>query len=157
MKISAGKLERGIALIQYTTSLPADIDWDAVATIFERAPLGSRRRDPNDLQQAFAASYAVVYAYDGETLIGLARALCDGVYQAAIYDVVLLPEYQGKGIGKAIMEHLCRQLPVDNIILYAVPGREGFYARCGFVKMRTAMAVLNPNMARPETGYLDEI
>jgi len=43
---------------------------------------------------------------------------------------VLLPEYHGKGIGKEIMKELCDQLPVENIILYAVPGREEFYKKC---------------------------
>ena len=44
-------------------------------------------------------SYAVIYVFDSDKLIGLGRALCDGEYQAAIsiYDVVLLPEYQVLG------------------------------------------------------------
>jgi len=42
------------------------------------------------LKSAFLASYAVIYVFDSDKLIGLGRALCDGEYQAAIYDVVLL-------------------------------------------------------------------
>jgi hypothetical protein len=47
---------------------------------------------------------------------------------------------------------------VDTILrslVYAVPGREGFYEKCGFKKMCTAMAKLNPIMAHPESGYLE--
>lgn len=33
-----------------------------------------------------------------------------------------------------MMKRLRDQLPVENIILYAVPGREGFYEKCGFKK-----------------------
>ncbi|MFZ5450980.1 MAG: GNAT family N-acetyltransferase [Thermodesulfobacteriota bacterium] len=142
-------------MIRFSTDKKAVIDWDAAAGVFARAPLGKRRRDPQGLQRAFAASYAVVYVFDGDKLIGLGRALCDGEYQAAIYDVVLLPEYQGKGLGKELMARLCEQLPVGNIVLYAVPGREGFYQKCGFQKMRTAMAILNPSMSNPESGYLE--
>lgn len=87
--------------------------------------------------------------------IELGRALCDGEYQAAIYDVVLLPEYHGKGIGREIMSRLCGQLPVENITLYSVPGREGFYRKCGFKRMRTAMAMLNAVMSHPDSGYLE--
>jgi predicted N-acetyltransferase YhbS len=67
--------------------------------------------------------------------------------------MVVLPEYQGKGIGKGMLDRLCDKLPVENIILYSVPGREGFYMKCGFKKMRTAMARLNKFMSDPDTGY----
>ncbi|MBM4039811.1 MAG: GNAT family N-acetyltransferase [Planctomycetes bacterium] len=140
-------------MIRYETSL-SGVDWKQAAEVFQRAPLGTR--EPGKLARAFANSYACVVAWDDDRLIGLARALCDGEYQAAIYDVVLLPEYQGKGIGKKMMEGLCEQLPVQNIILYAVPGRESFYRKCGFRPMLTAMAVLSPGMADPNAGYLGE-
>jgi GNAT superfamily N-acetyltransferase len=141
-------------MIEYSTDL-SRIDWHDAVDVFARAPLGSRPREPEQLKRAFEASYAVILAYDTDRLIGLGRALCDGEYQAALYDIVLLPEYQGQGLGKALMQRLCDQLPVSNIILYAVPGREGFYEKCGFKKMRTAMASLNPFMAAPEAGYLE--
>lgn len=142
-------------MIRFSTEKNEVIDWERAAVVFERAPLGKRRREPQQLQRAFAASFAVIYIFDEDKLIGLGRALCDGEYQAAVYDVVLLPEYQGKGLGKEIMTKLCEQLPVENIVLYAVPGREGFYKKCGFKKMRTAMAILNASMSNPESGYLE--
>jgi len=139
-------------MVRYKTDL-AGVDWVAAVDVFERAPLGGRT--PEALERAFRNSYACVLVYDDETLVGLARALCDGEYQAVIYDVVLLPEYQKRGIGKRMMEELLKQIPANNIVLYAVPGREGFYAKCGFRKMRTAMAILNQYMSKPESGYLE--
>lgn len=133
-----------------------EVDWEEAVMLFERAPLGSQRRDPDKLKRAFEASYAVAVVYDCDKLVGMGRALCDGEYQAAIYDMVVLPEYQGKGIGKGIIEKLCGQLPVENIILYSVPGREGFYMKCGFRRMRTAMARLNHHMSEPDKGYLQD-
>ena len=141
-------------MINYSTK-SKNIDWDHAATIFLLAPLGQHKRDPEKLERAFESSYAVVYAFDKDKLVGMGRALCDGEYQAAIYDMVVLPNYQGKGIGKEIIKKLCDQLPVENIILYAVPGREGFYEKCEFKMMRTAMAKLNPSMADSDSGYLE--
>ncbi len=141
-------------MIEYSTDLNR-VNWHDAVDVFARAPLGSRPRDPEQLKRAFEASYAVILAYDSGKLIGLGRALCDGEYQAALYDIVLLPEYQGQGLGIEIMQGLCDQIPVDNIILFAVPGREGFYEKCGFKKMRTAMARMNPYMSAPEAGYLE--
>lgn len=76
------------------------------------------------------------------------------ISRSKIY-MVVLPEYQGRGIGKEIIKRICEQLAVENIILYAVPGREGFYEKCGFKKKRTAMAKLNPFMSDPDSGYLE--
>jgi GNAT superfamily N-acetyltransferase len=143
----------GVAVISYIND-PTGINWPEAVDVLYRAPLG-QRRDPEQLRLACLASYAAVFAFDGQTLVGMARATSDGVFQAAVYDMVVLPEYQGQGIGREILKRLCDQLPVDNIILYAVPGREEFYSKCGFRKMRTAMAKLNPNMSRPESGYLE--
>jgi len=140
------------AMIRYETKI-TEIDWDQAAEIFRRAPLGER--EPEKLACAFRSSYAYVFVYDDETLIGLCRALCDGEYQAAIYDVVLLPEYQGKGIGKEMVQLLYNQLPVENIILYAVPSHEAFYRKLGFKKMLSAMGILQPRLANPECGYLE--
>lgn len=138
-------------MIRYETEI-SGLDWNRAAEVFYRAPLG--QREPATLARAFHNSYAHVFVYDKAKLIGLGRALCDGEYQAGIYDVVLLPEYQKKGIGKEIITQLCKRLPVPNIILYAVPGREGFYRKCGFKKMLTAMAVLHPLAGSPD-GYLE--
>jgi GNAT superfamily N-acetyltransferase len=139
-------------MIRYETGTDG-VDWSAAAEVFRLAPLGER--EPGKLERAFRNSYATVLVYDGTRLIGLARATCDGEYQAAIYDVVLLPEYHGKGVGRRMIEELTARLPVPNIILYAAPGREGFYRRCGFRRMLTAMAVLHPRMADPARGYLE--
>jgi aralkylamine N-acetyltransferase len=142
-------------MITYSKDKNQNIDWNEAAVVFERAPLGKRRREPEKIRRAFESSYAIVYVFDEDKLIGMGRALCDGEYQAAIYDMVVLPEYQRKGIGKEIIERLCEQLPVENIILYAVPGREGFYKKCGFRMMLTAMAKLNQFMSDPSSGYLE--
>jgi ribosomal protein S18 acetylase RimI-like enzyme len=139
-------------MIRYETAL-GEIDWSQAAEVFRRAPLGER--DPDMLSRAFQNSCAHVFAYDKERLIGLCRALSDGVYQAAIYDVVLIPEYHGKGIGKEMVQLLCSQLHVPNIILFATPGREDFYRKLGFKKMLTGMARLHPRIGAPGLGYLE--
>jgi ribosomal protein S18 acetylase RimI-like enzyme len=151
--IANSEFDMSLSNINFSSCLQA-VDWEEASILFERAPLGKQKRDPEKLKRAFEVSYAVIVVYDSGKLVGMGRALCDGEYQAAIYDMVVLPEYQGKGIGKKIIDKLCEKLPVENIILYSVPGREGFYTKCGFRKMRTAMARLNPFMSGQDSGYL---
>ncbi len=113
------------------------VDWHSLAAVFERAPLGIRESEK--LKRAFENSYSRCFAYYENHIIGAARALCDGEYYAAIYDVVVEPEYQGKGVGKQMMNFLIENLPVAQVLLVSVPGKEEFYRKLQFRKNKTAM------------------
>lgn len=89
------------------------VDWYAVGEVFRLAPLG--RREPQQFQQACAQSAVVVFAYDDDTLIGVGRALSDGEYYAGIYDVAILPAFQGQGVGTHIVLALLEKLPVGTV------------------------------------------
>jgi aralkylamine N-acetyltransferase len=128
------------------------LDWPVVCDIFERAPLG--KREPEKLRRGAERSHVVCSAWDGDTIVGFGRALSDGEYQSAIYDLVVLPEYQGRGIGRAMMEVLLSHLPPATILLYAVPGKERFYRKLGFERLATGMArFANPERAKA-LGYV---
>lgn len=120
------------------------VNWSEAADLFSRAPLGVR--DPDKLRRSCEQSFLVCFAYLKNKLVGMGRAISDGEYQAAIYDLVILPEYQNKGIGQQVMEELHRRLPVKTILLYAVPGKESFYRKLGYCKMLTAMAKRNEEL-----------
>ena len=84
------------------------------------------------------SDYIIVAESDGET-VGAARVMHDGL-QALIMDVMVLPEYQGRGVGKALMEHVMEYLDEisrhDGIFvnLMSAVGREGFYEQFGFTR-----------------------
>lgn len=125
--------------MDYDFSFSCDgVDWAEAARVFERAPLGTRI--PGRLKKAFEASHTVCFARHGGDIAGLGRAISDGVYQAAVYDMCLLPEHQGRGLGRALLEAILERLDVEHVILYAVPGKEGFYEKLGFSPMLTAMS-----------------
>ena len=129
------------------------IDWAELATVYERAPLG--RRDPERLKRAYEQSYRVCFVFDRHQLVGAARMLSDGEYYAAIYDVVVLPEYQGCGIGTKMMTTLLADLSVGSIILFAVPGKEGFYKKLGFAKLKTGMGRFQNAQVMKDLGYIE--
>ena len=130
-----------------------NIDWQKIAEIFEKAPLATR--DPEKLSRAAKNSELVCFAKDDDKFVGFARAISDLEYQAAIYDLCILPDYQSKGVGKMIMNALKEKLGPLNIILYAVPGKEGFYKKLGFVPMLTAMGIFQDEAGMIERGYLE--
>ncbi|WP_085833182.1 GNAT family N-acetyltransferase [Clostridium merdae] len=124
-----------------------NIDWEELAEVIEVAGLSPHPAEK--FQIAFKNSFAVVFLRDGQRLIGCGRALSDAAFQSALYDIALLPEYQGNGLGKLLLEEISKQLPESNVILYASPGKEAFYERFGFARLKTGMGkFLNPERMR---------
>ena len=75
----------------------------------------------------------------GGEFVGMGRVLFDFGYTAYIGDIIVAPEYQGKGIGKEIVSRLVGKVmdaaeKGDTIlfVLVAAKGKEKFYEKLGF-------------------------
>ena len=87
------------------------------------------------LVPAITGSTVAAGAFANGELVGFGRALSDGCSDAYIQDVVVHPDFRGKGIGGMIVAFLVSELEargVDWIALVGEPGTESFYARLGF-------------------------
>ena len=131
----------------------AGVDWKTVSDTLKC--VGMAYHEPDAHRRAFEASHTTVFVYHADRLIGFGRAISDGVYQAAIYDCAVLPEFQGKGIGTTIMKNILPRIAHCNVILYASPGKEGFYQTHGFRKMKTGMAHFKDAAAMAERGFTE--
>ncbi|WP_406658231.1 GNAT family N-acetyltransferase [Methanolobus sp. ZRKC2] len=116
----------------------SNVDWDCVSSILKSVHMTHFEGDVH--KKAFENSSSVVFVYDDDKLIGFGRAISDCAYEAAIYDVAVVREYQGKGLGKMILNNILESIPQCNVILYASPGKEGFYEKMNFKKLKTGMA-----------------
>lgn len=58
---------------------------------------------PDVLHRGFERSLLTFAAYEGETLVGLARAVGDGETIVLMQDLLVFPQYQRRGIGTALM------------------------------------------------------
>ena len=132
----------------------AGIDWQALSELYRIAPLGEK--SPDDLAVCFTNSMFRCFVFDHERLIGAGRAVADGVDCSYLCDVAVHPHYQGQGIGKAIIGRL-RDASASHrkIILYANPGKEGFYRKLGFLPMKTAMAIFRNRDHAIRTGLVE--
>lgn len=131
----------------------SNIDWNNVSEILKRVGMGYYEGEVH--RKAFENSHCVVFAFDGEQLIGFGRAISDGAYEAAVYDIAVAPEYQGVGVGKSIMESIIQRLPQCNIILFASPGKELFYKKLNFRKMKTGMALFIKEEQMHSEGFTE--
>lgn len=121
-----------------------------MSELYRKAPLGEM--SPNDLATVFSNSRFRCFVYADGELVGVGRALADGLDCSYIAGVAVLPEHRGRGLGTAIMRKLVGLSGGHRkIILYANPGTEGFYRTLGFYRMNTAMAIWrNPERAISE-------
>lgn len=129
------------------------IDWTEAYEVIKKAGLSVS--SPENTKIAFQNSYAVIFLFDNDSLIGTGRAISDGIRQAAIYDITVLPEYQGTGLGRKIIEELHKKLEGMNILLYARPGAENFYRKLGYSKMLTGMAKFNNEDSMRQRGFIE--
>ncbi|MCL2372195.1 MAG: GNAT family N-acetyltransferase [Defluviitaleaceae bacterium] len=75
---------------------------------------------------------------DGQ-VVGMGRLVGDGFTIFYIQDVIVLPKFQGHGVGTTIMQRLIAHisdsaLPGTRVAtgLFSVKGKEGFYKKFGF-------------------------
>jgi GNAT superfamily N-acetyltransferase len=102
--------------------------------------VGWARRPLRKVKKAIQHSFLVVSLWEVRgnlrRLIGFARATSDHAFNATIWDVVVLPKYQGKGLGKALMDYTIQKLrreDISNITLFADPQVVDFYRLLGFI------------------------
>ena len=106
---------------------------------FLRNTVGWGTYDESIIDESLKKSlFGIVVENNGKT-IGMARVIGDKQLAMYIQDVIVLPEFQGKGIGKLMMKEILNYInnnSVKNTIigLCAAKGKEPFYEKIGFLK-----------------------
>lgn len=132
-----------------------NLDWSELAHLYKIAPLGDRKIE--NLQISFSNSKYKCFVYDNKKLIGVGRSVADGIDVSYLCDVAIHPDYQKLGIGKAIVTRLVDfSQGYNKIILFASIGKEPFYAKLGFDKMNTAMAIFKNRQRVLDMGLVSE-
>jgi ribosomal protein S18 acetylase RimI-like enzyme len=72
-------------------------------------------------------------AWDNGKLIGCARVLSDGYFFGTVTEILVLPDYQNRGVGKKLME-LAFEASPTSLFFGAQPEAVGFYEKLGYEK-----------------------
>ncbi len=106
-----------------------------------RASAGWPAIPQEQAQAGLRGSRFAVIAKDGERAVGIARVVSDGGYICYLADVLVLPEYQRKGIGTEMVSRLVAMVKDSmndgfqtNFVLFSTKGKEEFYEKFGFSK-----------------------
>jgi GNAT superfamily N-acetyltransferase len=93
-------------------------------------------RTAAELADSLRGSWHVITAHAGDELVGAGRLVSDGVQYAVVFDLIVAPAWQGRGIGSTILRRLlthCEEAGIRDILLFAARGTEPFYRRFSFV------------------------
>lgn len=120
--------------LQYKTDLP---DCDQYFSLFESTGWNDEYvLSKEELYSTLPKSFFNVSVYHLGKLVGFGRVISDGILHAMICEMIIYPEYQGKEIGKEILNLLvkrCQASNIRDIQLFCAKGKRKFYEKFGFV------------------------
>lgn len=139
--------------------LYCELDAQQVLELFKTAAFWARDRRLTDLEIAIAHSNPVVSAWQDTQLVGFARATSDGIYRATIWDVVVHPDHQSKGIGRKLVETVISHPHVNRVerIYLMTTFKEKFYERVGFRRNSSTTMVLHQQPLELLPGNSEEV
>jgi tetratricopeptide (TPR) repeat protein len=102
--------------------------------------VGWASRPLSKVQKAIEGSFLVISAWEIQDarrkLVGFVRISSDKTFHATLLDVAVHPDFQSRGIGKALIQYAVQQLrdrDIEDIILFASPQIVDFYQKLGFI------------------------
>ncbi|TDM05278.1 GNAT family N-acetyltransferase [Macrococcus lamae] len=116
--------------------------------------VGWTSHDNENVIKIFNASSHVIIVIKDEKVVAVTRALSDGVYNAAIYDVVVHSDNQNKGVAAEMLKILLDEFSsLSCIHLISTSGNEKFYKKSGFKMLKTGMAIYHKSHLEDEYTY----
>lgn len=125
----------------------ADSQIDKIIHLYQTAGwwTGQAHENPELIRRIVTGSHCFVLACEGNDIIGMGRAISDGISDAYIQDVAVLPEFRGQGVGTVVVKEILKQLRADGLQwIGLIAGRQShpFYRKMGFEEMPASTAML---------------
>lgn len=122
-----------ITIKEYT-----DFNFEDILGLYKSVGWCSYTNRPKMLEHAFEHSLKILGAHDGKKLVGIIRAVGDGFSVLFIQDILVLPEYQRKGIGTKLLDSMLRLYPEvyqTELVTDNTEKTVAFYKACGFAPL----------------------
>ena len=87
----------------------------------------------------FKNSTLVILAWQDDKLLGVVRVLSDKIVRSVIYDLVVDPEFRGKGIARELIKRCIQQYPKSEWWVQIEENIAGFYEKMGFDRCRNSI------------------
>jgi GNAT superfamily N-acetyltransferase len=109
------------------------VDLDQLLDLY-RETWWAKNRDRADVERALAHSHPLITAWVGPRMVGFSRVISDLTYRATIWDVIVRPDLQGRGVGKRMMQAVLDHPDLENVTMFLLLTKDQhrFYAGLGF-------------------------
>ncbi len=112
--------------------LNAELTPEALAGVFERSGIARPVYNTERLRKMIEHANLTVTAWDGEALVGVARALTDFSWCCYLSDLAVDKAYQHSGIGRALIARVRAEAGEDaSFLLLSAPGAMAYYPKIG--------------------------
>jgi len=126
--------------IRYAVNVP--VEAESVAMLFRDSGIHRPYDDLQRVAQMLERADLTVSAWDGDQLIGIARALTDWCYCCYLSDLAVARQYQRSGIGTALLARVKAEIgDAVTLILVSAPDAVPFYERIGLARTDQAFLV----------------
>jgi ribosomal protein S18 acetylase RimI-like enzyme len=113
-----------------------------LAKLFKDSGIRRPVDDLNRLKKMIDNANLLVTAWDGEKLVGVARALSDQSYCCYLSDLAVDKEYQNNGIGQDLVNEIEKYIGEEcTLILLSAPEAMDYYPKLGFEKSDNAFII----------------
>ena len=112
-----------------------------VIALYQASTLGERRPidDEGIVADMLRHANLVVTAWDGQTMVGIARTLTDYSYVGYLADLAVRASHQNQGIGTELIRRTRDRMgPRSMLVLLAAPKAVDYYPQIGFRKHESA-------------------
>ena len=119
------------------TDDPARVDLAQLLELYQ-VTWWAQDRTIEQVRRALEHSHPVLSAWEGGRMVGFTRVISDLTYRATIWDVIVRPSHQGRGVGKLLMQHVLEHPDLKTVTNFVLLTKDqhAFYERLGFRKER---------------------
>lgn len=119
---------------------------EQLADVFTRSGIQRPVEDLARLAKMLQHGNLLVTAWDGENLVGVARALTDFAFCCYLSDLAVDREYQHQGIGQALIEQVRSAIGKNSmLLLLAAPDAMAYYPKVGFEAVANGWIIKRPS------------
>jgi GNAT superfamily N-acetyltransferase len=113
-----------------------------IIDLYDSSGINRPTVDRDRIEMMYANSNLVVTAWDGETLVGIARSLTDFCYTCYLSDLAVRKEYQAAGIGRQLIA-LTKEIIGEQsmLLLLSAPAAMDYYPKVGFDKVENGFMI----------------
>ncbi|HVO69840.1 MAG TPA: GNAT family N-acetyltransferase [Aggregatilineaceae bacterium] len=126
--------------IAYRVNVP--LNPEAVAAVLRRSGIRRPVDDVDRIRRMVEQANLIVTAWDGERLVGIARALTDFSYCCYLSDLAVDAAYQRQGIGQELVRRVREQIGEESmLLLLSALEAMDYYPKLGFEKVANAWII----------------